>query len=77
MHSAGRLMSRFGILVVSVAIILIVALPLLTMATQFLEQVERLATWSPLQLAALFGGLLVVKVIVLLSLGRMLRRSAE
>ena len=70
-------MSRFGVLVVSAAIVLIVALPLLTMATQFLEQVERLATWSPLQLVALFGGLLVIKVIVLLSLGRMLRRTAE
>ena len=70
-------MSRFGKLLVSVAIVLVVALPLLTMATQFLEQVQRLATWSPLQLVALFGGLLTVKVIVVLSLGRMLRRSAE
>ena len=64
-------------LVVSVAIILLVALPLLTMATQFLEQVERLATWSPLQLVALFGGLLVLKLIALLSLGRIVRRSVE
>jgi len=70
-------MSRFGMLVVSVAIGVLVALPLLTLATQFLEQVERLATWSPPQLLALFGGLLVVKLIVLLSLGRMVRRSAE
>ena len=70
-------MSRFGMLVVSVAIILLVALPLLTMATQFLEQVERLATWSPLQLVALFGGLLVLKLIALLSLGRIVRRSVE
>ncbi|HTI44150.1 MAG TPA: hypothetical protein VL693_20125 [Vicinamibacterales bacterium] len=70
-------MSRFGMLVVSVAIVVLVALPLLTLATQFLEQVERLATWSPPQLLALFGGLLVVKLIVLLSLGRMVRRSAE
>ena len=64
-------------LVVSVAIILLVALPLLTMATQFLEQVERLATWSPLQLVALFGGLLVLKLIALLSLGRIVRRNVE
>jgi protein-S-isoprenylcysteine O-methyltransferase Ste14 len=70
-------MSRFGMLVVSVAIVVLVALPLLTLATLFLEQVERLATWSPPQLLALFGGLLVVKLIVLLSLGRMVRRSAE
>jgi protein-S-isoprenylcysteine O-methyltransferase Ste14 len=70
-------MSRFGMLVVSVAIVVLVALPLLTLATQFLEQVERLATWSPPQLLAFFGGLLVVKLIVLLSLGRMVRRSAE
>ena len=64
-------------LAVSVAIVVIVALPLLTMATQFLAQVERLATWSPLQLVALFGGLLALKMMVLVSLGRMLRRNAE
>ena len=64
-------------LTVSGAIVVIVALPLLTMATQFFEGLERLATWSPLQLVTVFGALLAVKVVVLLSLGRMLRRNAE
>lgn len=64
-------------LTVSSAIVVIVALPLLTMATQFLEGLERLATWSPLQLVAVFGALLAAKVVVLLSLGRVLRRNAE
>ena len=64
-------------LTVSSAIVVIVALPLLTMATQFLEGLERLATWAPMQLVAVFGVLLAAKVVVLLSLGRLLRRNTE
>ena len=81
-------MSRFAIplrksrwsvlqLVVAVGVIITLALPLVAMATQFLAQVERLATWSPLQLVSVFAGLLAAKVIVLLGLARMLRRNAE
>ena len=66
----------WGRLSVSAAIVLMVALPLVTVATQFLEQFERFATWSPLQLIALFGALLVAKLVVLLSLGKILRRNA-
>lgn len=64
-------------LIAGMAIVGLVALPLVVMATQFLAQVERLATWSPLQLVSVFAGLFAVKVIVLLCLGRMLRRNAE
>lgn len=59
------------------AIILMVALPLLTVATQFLAQFQRFDTWSPPQLVVLFGGLLATKMAMLLSLQRMLRRHAE
>lgn len=64
-------------LVAAVAVIVLVALPLMAMATQYLAQLERLATWSPLQLVSVFAGLLALKVIVLLFLARMLRRNAE
>ena len=64
-------------LAVGGAIVVIVALPLLTMATQFFDGLARLATWSPLELVAVFGALLAVKVVVLLSLGKLLRRNAE
>ena len=71
--------SRWSVLqmVVAVGVIITLALPLVAMATQFLAQVERLATWSPLQLVSVFAGLLAAKVTVLLGLARMLRRNAE
>lgn len=61
-------------LTIALVVVVIVALPLLTIATQFLEQLQRIATWSPLQLVSIFAGLLVVKVIVLLCLARLFRR---
>jgi len=64
-------------LTIAAVVVVIVALPLLTMATQFFGQLQRLATWSPRQLVAVFAGLLVVKVIVLLCLARILRRNSE
>ena len=64
-------------LTIAAVVVVIVALPLLTIATQFFGQLQRLATWSPLQLVSVFAGLLAVKVIVLLCLARILRRNAE
>jgi protein-S-isoprenylcysteine O-methyltransferase Ste14 len=64
-------------LTIAAVIVVIVAVPLLTMATQFFGQLQRLATWSPLQLMSVFAGLLTLKVVVLLGLARMLRRNAE
>jgi hypothetical protein len=64
----GRAIHRVSPLQLTIAtvVVVIVALPLLTMATQFFGQLQRLATWSPLQLVSVFAGLLAVKVIVLL-----------